>query len=154
PVRTPPSLPPPSPCCATSSVSSGSRLPQNHQQSLSRGQIGNGACWSSVRSEPSLTTAQPPTGDRDRPDPSPRNGGRRFASGGDGSRLPKPGVGRTPAVPDRTRMDDMGSQQERTERIEALRGLIERLSAPDLTLAEAKLLRGQISDLLEREDQA
>ena len=46
----------------------------------------------------------------------------------------------------------MGSQQERTERIEALRGLIERLSAPDLTLAEAKVLRSRISDLLEREE--
>ena len=48
----------------------------------------------------------------------------------------------------------MGSQQERTERMEILRGLIERLSAPDLTLAEAKVLRGRIADLLEREDQA
>ena len=45
----------------------------------------------------------------------------------------------------------MGSQQERTGRIEALRGLIERLSAPDLTLAEAKVLRGRITDLLERD---
>ena len=51
------------------------------------------------------------------------------------------------------RMDDMGRQQERTERMEILWGLIERLSAPDLTLAEAKVLRGRISDLLEREDQ-
>ena len=47
----------------------------------------------------------------------------------------------------------MGSQQERTERMEILRGLIERLCAPDLTLAEAKVLRGRISDLLEWEDQ-
>jgi hypothetical protein len=47
----------------------------------------------------------------------------------------------------------MGIQQEQTERIEALRGLIERLSAPDLTLTEAKVLRGSISDLLERDDQ-
>ena len=43
----------------------------------------------------------------------------------------------------------MGIQQERTDRIDALRGLIERLCAPDLTLAEAKVLRGRISDLLE-----
>jgi hypothetical protein len=50
-------------------------------------------------------------------------------------------------------MDDMGRQQEQAERLEMLRGLIERLSAPDLTLAEAKVLRGRISDLLEREDQ-
>jgi hypothetical protein len=49
-------------------------------------------------------------------------------------------------------MGDMGRQQEQTERIEILRGLIEQLSAPDLTLAEAKVLRGRISDLLERED--
>ena len=47
----------------------------------------------------------------------------------------------------------MGSQQEQAERMEILRGLIERLSAPDLTLAEAKVLRVRISDLLEREDQ-
>jgi hypothetical protein len=46
----------------------------------------------------------------------------------------------------------MGIQQERTERMEVLRGLIERLSAPDLTLAEAKVVRGRISDLLEPED--
>ena len=43
----------------------------------------------------------------------------------------------------------MGIQQERTDRIDALRGLIERLCAPDLTLAEAEVLRGRISDLLE-----
>ena len=43
----------------------------------------------------------------------------------------------------------MGIQQERTDRIDALRGLIERLCAPALTLAEAKVLRGRISDLLE-----
>jgi hypothetical protein len=45
----------------------------------------------------------------------------------------------------------MGTQQEQTERIEALRGLIERLNAPDLTLTEAKVLRGRITDLLERD---
>jgi hypothetical protein len=45
----------------------------------------------------------------------------------------------------------MGNQQERTERIEALRGVIERLSAPDLTLSEAKVLQGRLSDLLERD---
>ncbi len=47
----------------------------------------------------------------------------------------------------------MASQQERTERIEALRGLIEQLSAPDLTLSEAEALRGRLSGLLPREDQ-
>ena len=46
----------------------------------------------------------------------------------------------------------MESQQEQTERIEALRGLIERLSAPDLTLTEAVVLRGRLSDLLERDN--
>jgi len=46
----------------------------------------------------------------------------------------------------------MGSQQERTERIEALRGLIAQLSAPALTLAEATVLRSRLSDLLERDD--
>jgi hypothetical protein len=43
----------------------------------------------------------------------------------------------------------MSSQNEQDERIEALRALIERLSAPDLTLTEAEVLRGQLSDLLE-----
>jgi hypothetical protein len=47
----------------------------------------------------------------------------------------------------------MGGEPERTERIEALRGLIERLGASDLTLAEAKVLRGRLSDLLERDNQ-
>jgi hypothetical protein len=35
----------------------------------------------------------------------------------------------------------MGSSEERAERIEALRGLLDGLCAPDLTLAEAKPLR-------------
>jgi hypothetical protein len=62
-------------------------------------------------------------------------------------------LGQTAAVPDETRLMVMGSQQEQTERIEALRGLIERLSAPELTLTEAKVLRGCITDLLERDNQ-
>jgi hypothetical protein len=49
-------------------------------------------------------------------------------------------------------MTVMGIAQERTERLEALRGLIERLSAPDLTLADAKVLRGRVADLLEPAD--
>ena len=47
----------------------------------------------------------------------------------------------------------MGIQQERTDRIDALRGLIERLCAPDLTLAEATVLRARLPDLLEWENQ-
>jgi hypothetical protein len=50
-------------------------------------------------------------------------------------------------------MTVMGVQREQAERIETLRGLIERLSAPNLTLDEAKDLRGRISELLGREDQ-
>jgi hypothetical protein len=46
----------------------------------------------------------------------------------------------------------MGSSQERAEQIEALRGLLDRLCAPDLTLAEAKPLRTRLFDLLERTD--
>ena len=46
----------------------------------------------------------------------------------------------------------MGSPQEQAERMEILRGLIERLSAPDLTLTEAKLLRDHLSDLMELGD--
>jgi hypothetical protein len=69
---------------------------------------------------------------------------------GSGSWLPIQELGQTPAVPDEMRLTIMGSQHEQTERIEALRGLIERLSAPDLTLAEAKVLRGCIAELLER----
>jgi hypothetical protein len=49
-------------------------------------------------------------------------------------------------------MKAMGNQHERTERIEALRVLIAQLSAPDLTLAEATVLRSRLSDLLERDD--
>ena len=49
----------------------------------------------------------------------------------------------------RTRMWVMGIPQEQADRIEALRGLVERLSAPELTLTEAKALRGSLSDLLE-----
>jgi len=71
---------------------------------------------------------------------------------GSSSRLPIQELGPAPDVPDQARITVMGSQQERTGRIEALRGLIERLSAPDLTLAEAKVVRGCISDLLERDN--
>src|SRR5512135_2961939 len=46
----------------------------------------------------------------------------------------------------------MGSSEGRAERIEALRGLLERLCAPDLTLAEAKPLRNRLFDLLEQID--
>ena len=70
-----------------------------------------------------------------------------------GSRLPKPGAGSGASRAGSGRVMVMGIQQERTDRIDALRGLIERLCAPDLTLAEAKVLRSRISDLLEREDQ-
>ena len=69
---------------------------------------------------------------------------------GSRSRLPSQELGQTPDVPDEARMTVMGSQQEQSERMEILRGLIERLSAPDLTLAEAKVLRGCIAELLER----
>lgn len=48
----------------------------------------------------------------------------------------------------------MGSFHEKTDRIEALRGLIERLSAPDLTLNEAKDLRERMTALLNRDDPA
>jgi hypothetical protein len=48
-----------------------------------------------------------------------------------------------------TRLKVMGSQHQPSERIEALQGLIERLSAPDLTLADATLLRSRLWDLLE-----
>ena len=46
----------------------------------------------------------------------------------------------------------MAGPRQTTERIEALRGLLERLGAPDLTLAEAKPLRTRLFDLLERTD--
>jgi hypothetical protein len=44
----------------------------------------------------------------------------------------------------------MAGPEEKTERIEALRGLVERLGAPDLTLAEAETLRAQLERLLGR----
>src|SRR4051812_6744412 len=47
----------------------------------------------------------------------------------------------------------MGDSEVRAERIEALRGLLGRLCAPDLTLAGAKQLRTRLIDLLEQIDQ-
>ena len=44
----------------------------------------------------------------------------------------------------------MAGPEVKTERIEALRRLLERLGAPDLTLAEAKSLRAQLERLLGR----
>ena len=46
----------------------------------------------------------------------------------------------------------MRSISERDDRIEALRGLLEWLCASDLTLAEAKDLRGRFADLMDRGD--
>jgi hypothetical protein len=69
-----------------------------------------------------------------------------------GSRLPVWELGERTATFDRSRTTIMASHQERTDRIEALRGLTERLSAPDLTLAEAKVLRSLLSDLLDAGD--
>jgi len=46
----------------------------------------------------------------------------------------------------------MRTPQELNDRIEALQGLIQRLSAPELTLTEAKALRSRLSELLEPED--
>ena len=42
---------------------------------------------------------------------------------------------------------------ENAERIEFLRSLVDRLSAPDLTLSEAKGLREHLSKLLDEKDQ-
>jgi hypothetical protein len=69
-----------------------------------------------------------------------------------GSTLPVWELGKRTVLWDRSRTTIMASQQERTQRIEALRGLTERLSAPDLTLAEAKILRELLSDLLDSGD--
>lgn len=46
----------------------------------------------------------------------------------------------------------MGSRDETAGRIEDLRGILERLCAADLTLAEAKTLSERLSDLLEPVD--
>lgn len=43
----------------------------------------------------------------------------------------------------------MGIPPEQNEQFEALRGLIDRLSAPDLTLTEAKVLRERLTGLLD-----
>jgi hypothetical protein len=40
--------------------------------------------------------------------------------------------------------------EERAAQIKALRGLLDRLCSPDLILVEAKVLRNQLFDLLER----
>jgi hypothetical protein len=46
------------------------------------------------------------------------------------------------------------NQERKTERIEALRRLMDRLCAPDLMLPEATVLRGRLSVLLrEQEDE-
>jgi len=40
--------------------------------------------------------------------------------------------------------------EERADQIETLRGLLDRLCSPDLTLGEAKVLRNHLFDLLKR----
>jgi hypothetical protein len=40
--------------------------------------------------------------------------------------------------------------EQRAAQIETLRGLLDRLCSPDLTLGEAKVLRSQVFDLLKR----
>src|SRR5262249_31348337 len=66
-----------------------------------------------------------------------------------GSRPPKPGAGSSAGRAGSGKVMVMGVQQERIARIAALRGLIGRLCAPDLPLAEAEVLRARLSDLLE-----
>jgi hypothetical protein len=44
----------------------------------------------------------------------------------------------------------MTPDEERAAQIETLRGLLDRLCSPDLTLGEAKVLRNQLLDFLER----
>jgi len=46
----------------------------------------------------------------------------------------------------------MKTHLERNRRIDALRELMERFDAPDLTLTEAKDLRSRLDALLERQD--
>ena len=46
----------------------------------------------------------------------------------------------------------MVSREEQAERIEALQNLLDRLCSPDLTLCEAKTLRGSLVDLIKRDD--
>lgn len=43
----------------------------------------------------------------------------------------------------------MHDQVTRIKRVETLRGLLERLGAPDLTLSEASSLRGQVVQFLD-----
>lgn len=47
----------------------------------------------------------------------------------------------------------MAKPEEKRERIEALRGLMDRLCAPDLMLPEATLLRARLSVLLRDRDE-
>lgn len=54
-----------------------------------------------------------------------------------------------PGGRDVMRLWSMGGQHQPAERIEALSGLIARLSAPDLTLAESEALRARVHELLE-----
>ncbi len=49
----------------------------------------------------------------------------------------------------RVALTGMSSQNGQNARIEVLRTLLAQLSAPDLTLAEAKVLRGELFELLE-----
>jgi hypothetical protein len=49
----------------------------------------------------------------------------------------------------RVALTGMNNQNGQNERIEALRTLITQLSAPDLSLAEAKVLRCRLFELLE-----
>lgn len=47
----------------------------------------------------------------------------------------------------------MARLEKTTERLEALRSLMDRLCAPDLMLPEAKVLRNRLSVLLAQEDE-
>jgi hypothetical protein len=56
----------------------------------------------------------------------------------------------TPQTKDQKASVMVSLDEQRAAQIEILRGLLDRLCSPDLTLGEAKVLRNQLLDFLER----
>src|SRR4051794_12733139 len=70
----------------------------------------------------------------------------------DGPRAMMPPVGRVSRRAESGTVRAMEDSDARAERVEALWGLLGRLCAPELTMAEAKSLRTRLIDLLEQID--
>jgi hypothetical protein len=99
-----------------------------------------------------VAKVQPPHDDETDPGPTPQGGDSHRIEDPPRVTVREPWEALAASKSNGMWMTVMESRERRAERIEALRGLLDRLCAPDLTLAEAKVLREIVYDLLEQRE--